>query len=160
MLKISSYILGALVVWGGGGGRSSPTRNFILSYFTISKSNFINYTIYSSIPTFYFPILLIKIIFLHNKIIYPTITIIYNTTHYLFFLSLSFVQEPQSPPLLNYTHLTPPPPPTQNLPSTPKKKKPRPSTPPKKNTATHDQTHTTAPTTQVVAPPDPCCCIH
>ena len=132
MLKISSYILGAL--GGGGGGIASPTRNFILSYFTISKSNFINYTIYSSIPTFYFPILLIKIIFLHNKIIYPTITIIYNSTHYLFSLSLSFVQEPQSPPLLNYTHLTPPPPPTQNLPSTPKKKKPRPSTLPKKKT--------------------------
>ena len=39
---------------------------------------------------FYFLILLIKIIFLHNKIIYPKITIIYNTTHYLFFLSHSF----------------------------------------------------------------------
>ena len=41
-------------------------------------------------PNFYFPILLIKIIFLHNKIIYPKITIIYNTTDYLFFLSHSF----------------------------------------------------------------------
>ena len=41
-------------------------------------------------PNFYFPILLIKIIFLHNKIIYPKIIIIYNTTHYLFFLSHSF----------------------------------------------------------------------
>ena len=40
-------------------------------------------------PNFYFPILLIKIIFLHNKIIYPTITS-YSTTNYLFFLPLSF----------------------------------------------------------------------
>ena len=39
---------------------------------------------------FYFLILLIKIIFLHNKIIYPKIIFIYNTTHYLFFLSHSF----------------------------------------------------------------------
>ena len=45
---------------------------------------------YTQHPNFYFPILLIKIIFLHNKIIYPTISIIYNTTHYLFFLSLYF----------------------------------------------------------------------
>ena len=45
---------------------------------------------HSQYPNFYFPILLIKIIFLHNKIIYLTITIIYNTTHYLFFLSFSF----------------------------------------------------------------------
>ena len=41
-------------------------------------------------PNFYFPILLIKIIFLHNKIIYPKIIITYNTTHYLLFLSHSF----------------------------------------------------------------------
>ena len=81
---------------------------------------------YSQHPNFYFPILLIKIIFLHNKIIYLTITIIYNTTHY--FSLFLFVQEPQSPP---------PPPTTHYLPSKKKKKKkktnkqnPRPSTPP------------------------------
>ena len=45
---------------------------------------------HSQHPNFYFPILLIKIIFLHNKIIYPSITIIYHTTHYLFFLTHSF----------------------------------------------------------------------
>ena len=32
-------------------------------------------------PNFYFTIQHIKIIFLHNKIIYPKITIIYSTTH-------------------------------------------------------------------------------
>ena len=86
-----------------------------------------NFTILQH-PNFYFPILLIKIIFLHNKIIYPTITIIYNKTHYLFSLSLFIsVQQPQSPPPTHYTHLTPPPPlpppaATHNLPSTPKKK--------------------------------------
>ena len=83
-------------------------------------------------PNFYFPILLIKIIFLHNKIIYPKIIITYNTTHYLLFLSHSFCSTTTatfiettitiSPPLLNYTHLTPPPI-TYNLPLTPKKKK-------------------------------------
>ena len=49
-------------------------KNAILLYFTISKSHFIIYTIpfYNtfSIPNFYFSILLIKIIYLHNKIIY------------------------------------------------------------------------------------------
>ena len=97
---------------------------------------------HSQHPNFYFPILLIKIIFLHNKIIYPKIIITYNTTHYLLFLSHSFCSTTTatfiettittSPPLLHYTHLTPPPT-TYNLPLTPKKKKkkkPRPSTPP------------------------------
>ena len=100
--------------------RASPSGFHISSYFTILKSYFINYTISfyntSSIPNFYFPILLIKIIylhnkiiFLHNKIIYPPITVIYS-----FFLILS-VQHPQilqktpsphahhRPPLLHYT---------------------------------------------------------
>ena len=81
---------------------------------------------------FYFPILLIKIIFLHNKIIYPKIIITYNTTHYLLFLSHSFCSTTTatfiettittSPSSLHYTHLTPPPT-TYNLPLTPKKKK-------------------------------------
>ena len=55
--------------------RAFVSGNTILSYFTISKSYFINYTIpfynTSNIPTFIFPILLIKIIYLPNKIIYP-----------------------------------------------------------------------------------------
>ena len=76
--------------------RASPSGFYISSYFIIPKSYFINYTIpfynTSSIPNFYFPILLIKIIylhnkiiflhnkiiFLHNKIIYPPITVIYS----------------------------------------------------------------------------------
>ena len=97
-------------------------------------------------PNFYFPILLIKIIFLHNKIIYLKIIIIYNTIHYLFSLSFllfkndhkftktTIITSPPplhythlTPPLLHYTYLTPPPPPpppaTHNLPSTSKKKK-------------------------------------
>ena len=116
---------------------ASTIGNSISSYFTISKSHFINYIIQfyntPNIPTFYFPILLIKIIFLHNKIIYLTITIIYNTTHYLFSLSFFLFKKPQSPQPLHCTHLTPPPPPpvTHNILSTPKKKK--------KNTATHGQ---------------------
>ena len=88
---------------------------------------------YLSIPNFYFPILLIKIIYLHNKIIflhnqiiYPPITVIYS-----FFLIL-YIQQPQilqktpsphahhRPPPLHYTHLTPLA--THNLPSTKKKK--------------------------------------
>ena len=68
-------------------------------------------------PNFYFPILLIKIIFLHNKIIYLKIIIIYNTIHYLFSLSFLLFKNDHkftkttiitSPPLLHYTHLTPP----------------------------------------------------
>ena len=57
--------------------RAFTSGNFILFYFTTSKSYFINYTIQvyniSSILTFIFPFY-IKIIFLHNKIIYSTIT--------------------------------------------------------------------------------------
>ena len=58
--------------------RAFTSGNAISSYFTIPKSYFINYTIlqYFQHPNFYFPILLIKII-------YSTITLIYNTTHYL-----------------------------------------------------------------------------
>ena len=48
--------------------------NATLFYFTILKSYFINYTIpcYNTfnILNFYFPILLIKIIYLYNKIIF------------------------------------------------------------------------------------------
>ena len=59
--------------------RAFAAGNTILSYFTISKIYFINYTISfyntSNIPTFIFPILLIKIIYLLNKIIYPKIQI-------------------------------------------------------------------------------------
>ena len=50
------------------------SQNSISSYFTIPKSYFINYTTilqYSQHPNFYFTIQHIKIIFLHNKIIYP-----------------------------------------------------------------------------------------
>ena len=54
--------------------RALALKNAILLYFTISKSHFIIYTIpfYNTfnIPNFYFSILLIKIIYLHNKIIY------------------------------------------------------------------------------------------
>ena len=66
------------------------------SHYSILPSQNQLYHLYHNIlqhsqhSNFYFPILLIKIIFLHNKIIYLTITIIYNTTHYLFFLSFSF----------------------------------------------------------------------
>ena len=77
---------------------------------------------YFQYPNFYFPILLIKIIFLHNKIIYSPITIIYNTTHYLFFLSHSFCSTINTnftkttiitcPPLLHYAQLTPSTPPS------------------------------------------------
>ena len=59
-----------------------PSQNLLYQlYHTILQ--------HSQHPNFYFPILLIKIIFLHNKIIYLKITIIYNTTHYLLSLSLS-----------------------------------------------------------------------
>ena len=113
--------------------RASTSHNFNSTLFYHSKKSLYHYTIpfynTSSIPNFYFPILLIKIIYLHNKIIFPPITIIYS-----FFLILS-IQQPQilqktpsphayhRPPPLHYTHLTPPPPPaTHNLPWTPKKK--------------------------------------
>ena len=115
--------------------RASTSHNFNSTLFYHSKKSLYHYTIpfynTSSIPNFYFPILLIKIIYLHNKIIFPPITIIYS-----FFLILS-IQQPQilqktpsprayhRPPPLHYTHLTPPPPPaTHNLPWTPKKKNP------------------------------------
>ena len=79
--------------------RAFVSGNTILSYFTISKSYFINYTIpfynTSNIPTFIFPILLIKIIYLPNKIIYPKTQIKKKT------------QNPNH--LCN--HLLPPPPP-------------------------------------------------
>ena len=67
--------------------RALTLENTILIYFTISKSHFIIYTIpfYNTfnILNFYFSILLIKIIYLHNKIIYiktqiKTKTQIYN----------------------------------------------------------------------------------
>ena len=54
--------------------RAFTSQNFIPSYFTIPKNYFINYTTilqYSQHPNFYFTIQHIKIIFLHNKIIYP-----------------------------------------------------------------------------------------
>ena len=66
------------------------------SNYSILPSQNLLYYLYHTIlqhsqhPNFYFLILLIKIIFLHNKIIYPKITIIYNTIHYLLFLSHSF----------------------------------------------------------------------
>ena len=56
------------------GIRALASGNATLLYFTISKNHFITYTIpfYNTfnIPNFYFSILLIKIIYLHNKIIY------------------------------------------------------------------------------------------
>ena len=59
--------------------RALALKNAILFYFTISKSHFIIYTIpfYNpfSILNFYFSILLIKIIYLHNKTIYIKIQI-------------------------------------------------------------------------------------
>ena len=80
--------------------RAFVSGNTILSYFTISKSYFINYTIpfynTSNIPTFIFPILLVKIIYLPNKIIYPKTQIKKKKT-----------QNPNH--LCN--HLLPPPPP-------------------------------------------------
>ena len=52
--------------------RALASGNATLSHFTISKSYFINYTIpfYNTpnIPKFYFAILHIKIIYLHNKL--------------------------------------------------------------------------------------------
>ena len=57
-------------------------------------------------PNFYFTIKHVKIIFLYNKIIYPKITIIYNTTHYLFFLSHSFCSRTTTN-LLNHHHHKP-----------------------------------------------------
>ena len=65
------------------------------NYSILPSQNLLYYLCYTILqhsqhPNFYFPILLIKIIFLHNKIIYLKITIIYNETHYLFFLSHSF----------------------------------------------------------------------
>ena len=57
--------------------RLFASGNYILSYFTILKSYFyqLYHTIlqYSQHPNFYFTIQHIKIIFLHNKIIYPKI---------------------------------------------------------------------------------------
>ena len=98
---------------------ASPYHNSNSILFYHSKKSLYYYTIqfYNiySILNFYFPILLIKIIYLHNKIIFPPITFIYS-----FFLVLS-VQQPQilqktpSPPL-HYTHLTPPLPPTSSNP--------------------------------------------
>ena len=67
--------------------RALALGNATLLYFIISKNHFITYTIpfynTSSISNFYFSILLIKIIYLHNKIIYiktqiKTKTQIYN----------------------------------------------------------------------------------
>ena len=130
----------------------------ILSYLILPSQKVIlsitqyNFTILQH-PNFYFPILLIKIIFLHNKIIYPTITIIYNTTHYLLSLSLSFCSRTTITTTTAVHTLDTTTTPPYNLPSTPKKKK-------KKTTATHGQTHAVASTAQVVAPPDPRCCIH
>ena len=105
--------------------------NATLSYFIISKNHFINYTIYTILQysqhlNFYFPIPLIKIIFLHNKIIS------HNHHHLQYKTTIT-----TSPPL-NYTHLIPPPPVTHNLLSAPTKKK-------KKHTHTHTQKPTVKP---------------
>ena len=55
--------------------RASALGNSNYTLFCHPKKLFYHYTIpfynTSSIPNFYFPILLIKIIYLHNKIIYP-----------------------------------------------------------------------------------------
>ena len=127
-------------LWFGNGKRiylehshQQSTNYSILPYQNLLYHLYHTILQHSQHPNFYFPILLIKIIFLHNKIIYPKITIIYNTTHYLLYLSHSFYSTTTTtftettittnPPLLHYTHLTPPPPATHNLPSTPKKKK-------------------------------------
>ena len=132
--------------YSGNNVKAFTFRNFILFYFTIPKSHFINYTIqFYNIPSiltfiFLFPILLTKIIFLPNKIIYPTITLIYNftiqhkpTIAALHTLDTTTTQQP----IIYYQHS--------------KKKNTRPSTPPsptinttkkkKKNTATRGQTH-------------------
>ena len=57
--------------------RASASRNFNFTLFYHLKKPLYHYTIpfynTSSIPNFYFSILLIKIIYLHNKIIYPKI---------------------------------------------------------------------------------------
>ena len=100
----------------------------ILSYLILPSQKVIlsitqyNFTILQH-PNFYFPILLIKIIFLHNKIIYPTITIIYNTTHYLLSLSLSFCSRTTITTTTAVHTLDTTTTPPYNLPSTPKKKK-------------------------------------
>ena len=106
---------------------------------------------YTQHHNFYFPILLIKIISLHNKIIYLTITIIYNTTHYLFFLSLYFystttitttttLHTPDTSTTITTTA-------THNLPSTPKKKKKKKHNP----TPTQHHQHNTATTNKPTA---------
>ena len=73
--------------------RASTSHNFNSTLFYHSKKSLYHYIIpfYNifSIPIFYFSILLIKIIYLHNKIIFPPIIIIYS-----FFLILS-IQQPQ-----------------------------------------------------------------
>ena len=114
-------------LWFGNGKRIYLEHSHQQSTnYSILPSQNLLYHLYHTIlqhsqhPNFYFPILLIKIIFLHNKIIYPKITIIYNTTHYLLYLSHSFYSTTTTtftettittnPPLLHYTHLTPPPP--------------------------------------------------
>ena len=114
-----------------------PKKLFYQLYHTILQ--------YTQHPNFYFSILLIKIIFLHNKIIYPTITIIYNKTHYLFFLSLYFCSTTTittTATLHTPDTTTPPPAATHNLPPTHQKKKPTlPPTDPKP-TSTEPQTPT------------------
>ena len=80
---------------------------------------------HSQHSNFYFPILLIKIIYPPTPQFY--FPILFNN-HKLTETTITTF-----PPLLHYTHLTPPPAvATYNLPSTPPKKKktPRPSTPP------------------------------
>ena len=65
-----------------------PQSEFSSHSILLSQKDTLSIIQYSQHPNFYFHILLIKIIFLHNKIIYPTITIIQYIT--LFILSLSF----------------------------------------------------------------------
>ena len=79
-------------IWNLQFVRALASYNSNSTLFYHFKKPLYHYTILfyntSSIPNFYFPTLLIKIIYLHNKIIYPKI--IYFLSH-LFPLSLSLI---------------------------------------------------------------------
>ena len=87
--------------------RASTSRNSNSTLFYHPKKSLYHYTILfyntSHIPSFYFPILLIKIIYLHNKIYFPFFIFF---LFYFFPIFSSTFPQPPSPRLHHAHHAT------------------------------------------------------